>query len=243
MVMKALIFDCDGVLVDTERDGHRVAFNRAFRDFGIGIDWDVELYGRLLKKVSGGKERLHVYFDESAWPMDADQDHEEYVARLHAHKSLVFQQLVHDGALSLRSGINRITDEARAAGLKLAVCTTARLESVLAVLDLMGPKRRSWFEHVLAGDIVSRKKPDPAVYRLAAEKLELDPQECMVIEDSNHGLRAALGAGMNCVITTSSYTWDEDFIGANKVVSELGDPPDVNLTIDDLQALCPRAAQ
>ena len=238
MVMKALIFDCDGVLVDTERDGHRVAFNQAFRDFGIDIDWNVELYGRLLKKVSGGKERLHVHFDESGWPLDADQDHEEYVARLHAHKSLIFQQLVHDGALSLRSGINRITDEARAAGMRLAVCTTARLESVLAVHELMGPERRSWFEHVLAGDIVSRKKPDPGVYRLAAERLELEPQECMVIEDSNHGLRAALGAGMNCVITTSPYTRDEDFSGARKVVSELGDAPEVSVSLDDLKALC-----
>lgn len=243
MVMKALIFDCDGVLVDTERDGHRVAFNRAFRDFGIDIDWDVDLYGQLLKKVSGGKERLHIFFDQTGWPPGADEDRTEYVARLHAHKSLIFQQLVHDGVLSLRSGINRITDEARAAGLKLAVCTTARLESVLAVLDLMGPKRKSWFEHVLAGDIVGRKKPDPAVYRLAAEKLKVNPQECMVIEDSNHGLRAALGAGMNCVITTSSYTRDEDFTGAKKVVSELGDPPGVNLTINDLQALCLQAAR
>lgn len=238
MVMKALIFDCDGVLVDTERDGHRVAFNRAFRDFGIDIEWDQELYGKLLKLVSGGKERLYLFFEESGWPPDSGDDRKDYVARLHGHKSLIFQRLVRQGALALRPGINRIADEARAAGMKLAVCTTARLESVLAVLDLMGPQRKSWFEHVLAGDIVSRKKPDPAIYRLAAEKLGLDPRQCMVIEDSNHGLRAALGAGMNCVITTSSYTWDEPFEGAKKVVTELGDPPDDHLSIEDLQNLC-----
>ena len=238
MVMKALIFDCDGVLVDTERDGHRVAFNQAFLDFGIETEWGVDLYGKLLKRVSGGKERLYLYFNETGWPQDAGDDRDGYVARFHAHKSTLFQQLVRDGALSLRPGINRITDEARAAGMKLAVCTTARLESVLAVLDLMGPERKSWFEHVLAGDIVSRKKPDPAVYRLAAEKLALDPLECMVIEDSNHGLRAALGAGMNCVITTSSYTWNEDFSGAKKIVDKLGEPPGANLSIDDLKRFC-----
>lgn len=236
--MKALIFDCDGVLADTERDGHRVAFNQAFRDFGIDTHWDVGLYGTLLKKVSGGKERLHLYFDETRWPAEAGDNHDDYVARLHGRKSIYFQKLVKDGALALRSGIMRITDEAHTAGMKLAVCTTARLESVLAVLDLMGPERKSWFEQVLAGDVVSRKKPDPAVYRLAAEKLGLDPLECMVIEDSNHGLRAALGAGMNCVVTTSAYTRDEDFTGAKQVVGELGDPPGVNLTIDDLKAHC-----
>lgn len=238
MVMRALIFDCDGVLADTERDGHRVAFNQAFRDFGIDAEWDVTLYGLLLKKVSGGKERLHLYFDESGWPPGAGEDRSNYVARLHTHKSRIFQQRVRDGALELRPGINRITDAAHAAGMMLAVCTTARLESVLAILDLMGPERKSWFSQVLAGDVVGPKKPDPAVYRLAAEKLGLEPGDCMVIEDSNHGLCAALGAGMNCVITTSTYTRDEDFSGARKVFSDLGDPPDVNLTIDDLKALC-----
>lgn len=238
MVMKALIFDCDGVLVDTERDGHRVAFNQAFRDFGISAEWSVEGYGILLKRVSGGKERLHAYFDETGWPPESSEDRNGYIARLHGHKSRIFQRQIREGALTIRSGINRITDESRAAGMKLAVCTTARLESVLAVLDLLGPERKSWFGQVLAGDIVSRKKPDPAVYQLAAQKLGLKAEECMVIEDSNHGLRAALGAGMNCIITTSSYTWDEDFSGARRVINELGDPPGVNLTIDDLKALC-----
>ena len=238
MAMKALIFDCDGVLVDTERDGHRVAFNRAFRDFGLHLDWTVELYGRLLKQVAGGKERLQQYFDEIGWPEDAGEDRTAYVARLHAHKSLVFQQLVRVGALELRPGINRIADEAHAAGIRLGVCTTAREESVLAVLDLMGQERKARFEHVLAGDVVSRKKPDPEVYLLAAERFGLEPRECMVIEDSNIGIRAALGAGMNCVITTSSYTFDEEFTGAAQVVPELGDGANVNITIRDLTKLC-----
>lgn len=239
MAMKALIFDCDGVLVDTERDGHRIAFNRAFHDFGLGLDWDVPLYGRLLKQVAGGKERLQQYFDEIGWPEDAGDDHGAYVARLHGHKSEIFQRLVRDGALRLRPGIKRIADEAQAADIRLGVCTTAREESVQAVLDLLGAARKSRFEHVLAGDIVSRKKPDPEVYLLAAKRFGLAPSECMVIEDSNIGMRAALGAGMNCIITTSTYTSDEDFTGAKLVVSELGDPPGVNVTIQDLTKMVP----
>lgn len=237
MAMKALIFDCDGVLVDTERDGHRVAFNQAFCDFGLDLEWTVELYGRLLKQVAGGKERLREYFDETGWPADAGEDRAAYVARLHEHKSRIFQDLVRDGALSLRPGINRIADEAVAAGIRLGVCTTAREESVQAVLDLMGPGRKARFEHVLAGDIVERKKPDPEVYLLAASRFGLDPKECMVIEDSNIGMRAALGAGMNCVITTSTYTFDEDFSGAALVVPELGDGAGTRLTINDLAGL------
>lgn len=237
MAMKALIFDCDGVLVDTERDGHRVAFNRAFADFGLDIDWTVELYGRLLKQVAGGKERLHLYFDEVGWPADAGDDRGAYVARLHEHKSRIFGDRVRGGALGLRPGIVRLVDEAHAAGIRLGVCTTARESSVGAVLDLMGPERKARFQHVLAGDIVSRKKPDPAVYRLAAERFRLDPRECVVIEDSNIGMRAALGAGMHCIITTSGYTFDEDFEGALLVVPELGDPPSVRVTIEDLAAL------
>jgi phosphoglycolate phosphatase-like HAD superfamily hydrolase len=151
MAMKALIFDCDGVLVDTERDGHRVAFNRAFRDFGLDLDWDVEHYGHLLRQVAGGKERLHQYFDAVGWPGDAGSDRAAYAARLHGHKSRIFQQLVREGALALRPGINRIADEAHAAGIRLGVCTSAREESVLAVLDLMGAERKARFEHVLAG--------------------------------------------------------------------------------------------
>ena len=164
MAMKALIFDCDGVLVDTERDGHRIAFNRAFRDFGLKLEWDVALYGRLLKQVAGGKERLQQYFDKVGWPVDAGNDRSGYVAKLHQHKSKIFQNMVREGALTLRPGIKRIVDEACAADIRLAVCTTAREESVLAVLDLLGADRKTQFEFVLAGDVVSHKKPDPEIY-------------------------------------------------------------------------------
>ena len=238
MSLKALIFDCDGVLVDTERDGHRVAFNQAFQEFGLNYHWDIDLYGRLLKQVAGGKERLHQYFDEAGWPADAELDRAAYLERLHQAKSSIFRELVRNGVLEPRPGVARLVDEAHAAGVRLGVCTTARESSVLAVLDLFGAERKSRFEHVLAGDIVPLKKPDPAVYRLAAERFELDPAECMVIEDSRIGLAAALGAGMNCVVTTSAYTADEDFDGALRVVPELGDPPDVRVDLAALQALC-----
>jgi HAD superfamily hydrolase (TIGR01509 family) len=238
--MKALIFDCDGVLVDTERDGHRVAFNRAFAAAGIDADWDVELYGELLK-IAGGKERMTHYFNEAGWP--EGQTSATLIPELHQKKTAIFTELIASGGLPLRPGVARIVDEARAAGVRLGVCTTSDPKAIDGVLDLLGAKRKSWFELVLAGDVVKKKKPDPEIYNLAKQRLGLDARDCVVIEDSRNGLLAALGAGIRCLITTSAYSLDEDFSGAANVVPELGDPPSVRVTLEDLQALkAPRAA-
>jgi HAD superfamily hydrolase (TIGR01509 family) len=237
--MKALIFDCDGVLVDTERDGHRVAFNRAFAEFRIDREWDVELYGELLK-VAGGKERMRHDFDTAGWPPlepTGASDRDSLIAELHKRKTAIFAELIASGSLPLRPGIVRLVDEAAAAGIRLGVCTTSALKSVSGVLDLMGPERKAKFEFVLAGDVVSKKKPDPEIYELAKQRLGLPASDCMVIEDSRNGLLAATGAGMPCLITTSTYTTDEDFSEAVRVVPELGDPPQVRVTLDNLRAL------
>jgi len=232
--MKALIFDCDGVLVDTERDGHRVAFNRAFAEAGIRAEWDVKLYGELLK-VAGGKERMKHYFDIKGWP--PGKTAETLIPELHKKKTAIFTSLVAGGRLPLRPGIARIVDEAHAAGIRLGVCTTSDPKSIDGVLDLMGPKRKAYFEIVLAGDIVAKKKPSPDIYLLAKERLGLDARDCVVIEDSRNGLLAAAGAGMPCLITKSAYTQNEDFREAAQVVPELGDAPKVLVTLKDLEAI------
>jgi len=238
--MKALIFDCDGVLVDTERDGHRVAFNRAFATAGIDAEWDVDLYGELLK-IAGGKERMTHYFNEAGWP--EGQTAATLIPELHKKKTAIFTDLIAKGSLPLRPGVARIVDEAHAAGVRLGVGTTSDPKAIDGVLDLLGAKRKAWFEIVLAGDVVKKKKPDPEIYNLAKQRLGLDARDCVVIEDSRNGLLAALGAGIRCLITTSAYTLDEDFTGAARVVPELGDPPNVRVTLKDLQALgAPRAA-
>jgi HAD superfamily hydrolase (TIGR01509 family) len=237
-MIEALIFDCDGVLVDTERDGHRVGFNRAFAEFGIDAEWSVELYAKLLL-VAGGKERMRAYFDEYGWPqgVDGDQARDELIGALHARKTAITAGLVSEGALPLRPGVARIIDEAIGAGVRLGVCTTSNPKFIDAVLDLLGPGRKAKFEFVHAGDCVSRKKPDPEIYQLAQRSLGIPPGRCVVIEDSRNGLLAAKGAGFPCLITTSTYTIDEDFGEADKVVSELGDPPRVQVTLADLAEL------
>lgn len=237
-MLKAIVFDCDGVLVDTERDGHRVGFNRAFREFGIDAEWDVPLYGKLLQ-VAGGKERMRAYFDEYGWPEAAASDEvkDALIKDLHKAKTEITAGLVAEGALPLRPGIGRLVDEAIAAGVTLGVCTTSNPRFIDAVLDLFGPERKAKFAFVHAGDCVTHKKPDPEIYELAKVSLGLPVEQCVVIEDSRNGLLAAKGAGLPCLITTSTYTVDEDFGEADRVVPELGDAPNINVTLADLGEL------
>ena len=233
--MQALIFDCDGVLVDTERDGHRVAFNAAFKAIGWDTEWSVERYGELLT-TAGGKERMRRHFDEKGWPVpEAERD--AAIASLHKLKTDLFMELIETGALPLRAGVARIVDEAIAAKLKIAVCSTSNERAVQSVVDKMLGAKRSQHIKVFAGDIVAKKKPDPAIYELAAQDLGLDPKKCVVVEDSNNGLRAAKSANMNCIVTISSYTADEDFKLADRVVPELGDLPNRVVTLAELRSL------
>ena len=218
-MLQALIFDCDGVLVDTERDGHRVAFNQAFRKAGLTTEWSVTRYGELLL-TAGGKERMRRHFDETGWPAE-HPDRNALIAKLHKLKTDIFMKLIAEGGLPLRPGVARLVDEAIAGGITLAVCSTSNERAVQSVVDvLLGPERSKLIT-VFAGDVVAAKKPAPDIYNLAANKLNLAPARCVVIEDSNNGLRAAKAAGMTCVATLSSYTADEDFTQADVIVADL----------------------
>ena len=225
--MQALIFDCDGVLVDTERDGHRAAFNAAFRAEGLATVWPEDRYGDLLT-TGGGKERMRRHYDETGWPV-AEPDRDALILRLHLAKTDLFMQLIEQGALPLRPGVARMVDAALAAGLKVAVCSTSNERAVATVVRVMLGKDRAARITIFAGDAVARKKPDPAIYTLAAATLGLTPAACVVIEDSNIGLRAAKGAGMRCIVTRSTYTRDEDFTGADRVVDDLDQGIDLDL--------------
>ena len=237
--MKALIFDCDGVIVDTERDGHRVAFNSAFASLGLGVEWDVATYGELLE-VAGGKERMTSYFDSHGWPPDV-ADRAAFIRDLHQRKTDIFMQIIDSGDLPLRSGVARLADEAAAERLALAVCSTSNERAVgLIVQRLLEPARRARFDLILAGDVVPRKKPDPAIYDLARERLGLAGPDCLVVEDSRNGLLAAKAAGCRCIVTTSGYTVHEDFAEADSVFEELGDPPGEHVTLAQLKEIASR---
>jgi HAD superfamily hydrolase (TIGR01509 family) len=223
----ALIFDCDGVLADTERDGHRAAFNETFAEAGLPVRWSDEEYGVKLR-IGGGKERMASLLTDdfvraNGLPADAEGQ-KELLAGWHKRKTAIYKEMVRAGKLPGRPGIARIVDEALAAGWALAVASTSAEESVRAVLEhVVGTETAARFD-VFAGDVVPAKKPDPAIYLLALERMGVAPGDAIVVEDSRNGLLAAVGAGLPCVVTVSGYTADEDMSEAVLVVSSLGDP-------------------
>ncbi|XP_006651553.2 CBBY-like protein [Oryza brachyantha] len=230
----ALLFDCDGVLVDTEKDGHRISFNETFAERELGVSWNVELYGELLK-IGGGKERMTAYFNKTGWPAKSpktDDERKEFIASLHKRKTELFMALIEKKLLPLRPGVQRLIDEALGKGVKVAVCSTSNEKAVSAIVScLLGPDRAEKIT-IFAGDVVPRKKPDPAIYILASTTLGVDPSSCVVVEDSTIGLAAAKAAGMKCIVTKSGYTAEEDFGTADAVFDCIGDPPEVRFDLE-----------
>ena len=226
--MTALIFDCDGVLADTVRDGHRPGFNQTFREFGLPVEWSEEEYGRKLQ-IAGGKERMASeltteFVGANGLPEDPEGQAAE-LAKWHRRKTEIYTEMVAAGRLPTRPGIRRIIGEAQDAGWKLAVASTSAEPSVRAILEqAVGAERAARFDVVLAGDVVPKKKPAPDIYVLALQRLGVTAGETLVVEDSRNGLLAAHGAGLRCVMTVNGYTEEEDNSEAILVVTSLGDP-------------------
>jgi HAD superfamily hydrolase (TIGR01509 family) len=220
--IKAIIFDQDGVIIDTERDGHRVAFNRTFKEFGYDFEWDVDYYHDLLQ-VAGGKERMkhHLHIKGFGKPVKPEEE-DELIKSMHKRKTSIFVDMIESGELPLRPGVKRFMKEANQTGLVLGICTTSNERSAHAVAYKVLSDID--FDFVLAGDVVKNKKPAPDIYNLALERTGLEPEECLVIEDSRNGVLAAKAAGMHVVVTTNHYTEKEDVSDGDIVVTSLGDP-------------------
>ena len=223
-MFKAILFDVDGTLAETERDGHRIAFNRAFADAGLDWDWDAALYGKLLA-VTGGKERIRFFIDEYQPEYPAQSDEASWIAGLHKAKTTHYLELLAQGAIPLRPGVRRLLDEARTQGLRLAISTTTTPENVTGLLEAtLGKESLDWFEVIAAGDIVPKKKPAGDIYVYALEAMNLRPEECLAVEDSANGVLSALDAGLPVLVTDNAYTKEDEFNGALAVLSDLGEP-------------------
>ena len=222
--LQALIFDVDGTLADTERDGHRVAFNRAFAAAGLDWHWSPELYGELLA-VSGGKERMRHYIRRYSPAGCSAADPTGMVAALHADKNRHYDHLLAEGRISLRPGVRRLLDEARHEGLRLAIATTTTRSNLMGLLrHALSDDACSWFEVIATADEVTKKKPAPHVYHYTLDALGLAASQCIAFEDSENGLRASLAAGLDTIVTVNDYTCQGEYDGAALVVDHLGDP-------------------
>jgi len=222
--LHAVLFDVDGTLADTERDGHRVAFNAAFDELGLDWNWDIELYGELLQ-ITGGKERIHHYI-KNYDPAELERPSlDSWIASLHKIKTKHYVSLLEHGAIPLRPGVERLIRELRDAKIKIAIATTTTEANVTALLEsTLGEDSLGWFDVIGAGDIVSGKKPEPDIYHWALQQLGLPAHQCVAVEDSENGLKASLAAGLDTLVTVNEYTRLQNFSGASLVVSDLGEP-------------------
>ncbi len=219
---KALIFDVDGTLAETE-ETHRKAFNDTFDHFRLPWEWDATLYGELLK-VTGGKERMF-HFAE-AYPQNGPAITADQIASMHRFKNERFAQLVATGQCPLRPGVRRLIEAAQSRRQQLAIATTTSRSNVEALLaSTLGSGAIAIFDAVVAGDEVEAKKPSPDVYLRVLEAIALTGPECLAIEDSRNGLISAIGAGIPALITPSSYSLGEDFTGALAILKDLDAGP------------------
>ncbi len=221
--LKAFIFDVDGTLSDTERDGHRVAFNLAFEEYGMDWHWSVETYGQLLA-VTGGKERMKFYVEKFLDEDKAPEGIEAKIPELHAAKTRHYTELLSTGAIPLRPGVERLIHEARERGYRLAIATTTTPENVTVLLThTLGAESIDWFEVIAAGDIVPAKKPAPDIYQYALDEMKLSADECIAFEDSENGIKSSTGANLCTIITINDYTRNHDFTAACIVLDQMGE--------------------
>jgi len=234
----ALIFDCDGVIIETE-ELHRLAYNSAFEAAELQIDgkpveWTVDYYDILQNTVGGGKNKMFYHFRNvtKAFPVSGDkpapkttEEEQALVDDLQDHKTELYKDLIKEKAVP-RPGVIELMDEAIAdPKIAVGVCSASTKAAVTKVLDVtLGEDRRKKLDVCILGDDVSKLKPDPLIYITAAERLNINPDRCVVIEDSIVGLKAAKGAGMKCIITYTNSTEGEDFysFGADAKIPELG---------------------
>ncbi|MDX1348211.1 MAG: HAD family hydrolase [Thiomicrorhabdus chilensis] len=221
--LQALLFDVDGTLADTEKDGHRVAFNLAFEKAGLDWNWDEALYGELLA-VTGGKERIRFYLEKFNTDFEKPENFDDFVKGLHASKTDFYTKLLAEGAIPLRPGVERLINEARANNMRMAVVTTTTPANVTALLEsTLGADSESWFEVIAAGDIVPAKKPAPDIYDWALEQMNLKPEEAIAFEDSANGIKSSIAAKVKTIITINDYTQEDDFSDADLVLDHMGE--------------------
>lgn len=231
-MLRALIWDVDGTLAETERDGHRVAFNGAFESCGVPWRWDCATYGRLLQ-VTGGYERILRDMADRPEAPPAGPAREALARELHRRKNALYEGLVAGGRIALRPGVRALLDQCTAWGVMSAIATTTGRGNVDALLRAnLGEHWESRFRAIVCAEDAPRKKPDPQAYLVALQRLGIEAGEAIALEDSPNGLAAARAAGIATVVTRSAYFLDCAFDGALAVCADLASDGPVGSDLD-----------
>ena len=221
--LRAVLFDVDGTLSETERFGHLVAVNQAFKAVGLDWEWSAELYGELLK-VTGSTERINhyvaTYGPEYRY---INENLDDLIAEIVKHKNANYKRIAESGEIPLRPGVERVLREIHQSEIRMGIATTTTPQNVDALLiGNIGGDVLDWFEVIAAGNIVPKKKPAPDIYDYALQQMGLKPEDCLAVEDSENGVRSAVAAGLPVLVIESEYSTDHDLSGAELIVDEWG---------------------
>ena len=219
--LTAIIFDMDGTLANTE-EIHRQAFNQAFEEFNLPVVWKPDEYARLLS-ISGGRQRIYRYLKDHE--INIRKDKRKFAREIHIRKSEIYREKLNAGHLTLRRGVLRLIREAHKANIRMGIATSSSLSNIKTLVNnTLGKRGLDYFDSIVSCDLISEQKPSPAVYQFALAELGANPENCIAIEDTSNGNRAALAAGIKTVITTHEFTIDNDFTGASLVLDDMGEP-------------------
>ena len=217
--IKAVFWDVDGTLADTEMDGHRIAFNQAFNEFNLNWNWDISLYADLLE-ITGGVNRIKHYADTICLNMDANT-----ASQIHHSKQTFYIHLVENGVISLRVGVKRLIGEIQKEGIEQWIVTTSSKRAVDSLIRKQFDLSDNPFSGVISGDDVKLKKPSPEAYLKAINLCNYESSEIIVIEDSLPGYSSATKSNLNTIMTLTPWnkTPIDKFINSFLIVDSLGD--------------------
>jgi HAD superfamily hydrolase (TIGR01509 family) len=219
---QVVLFDVDGTMAETEGLGHLPAFNAAFEQASLPWQWDVQIYKELLQ-ITGGLERLKGYRammqsatkDLSQLPSDA------VLKNIHLAKNQFYAQLMAQGKVVSRPGLVRFINQLSLHGKQWGVVTTTSHSNWASLWQaVLKNSIQTEPAVVVCGEDVTKKKPDPQAYQLAAQKLGLDPRRCLAVEDSDNGVLSALRAQIEVLVVRSQFFAEGNFTGAKLVVNE-----------------------
>jgi HAD superfamily hydrolase (TIGR01509 family) len=221
-MIKSILWDVDGTLAETERDGHLKAFNQAFEALGLPWRWSELRYGELLA-VAGGRERLLHDMQSQRPALTHPQERQALAERVHHLKNELYARIVAGGELRLREGVRELLDDCERARVRLGIVTTTSRSNVEVLLKThLGKHWESKFATVVCAQEAPQKKPHPQAYLLALDALKLRPHEAVALEDAEAGIAAAQAAGVPVIVTRSHFFAQLKSEGALAVGPSLG---------------------